>query len=1384
MKKISIWYSAAILVVLLLTATEAVVAQDRPLSKLSADQASLDRFIQNVQAIRGRRLITGENESIQPLDILQEPAFTSGNFNIIRWNVPEEPITFIYEGDEVQVSIDSCSAVIHARANGNEITKIVPVTDGEVRFDFDDPAWLGTTITYSCFFGITYDFDDHINPNAETITSSYQDVVQPTVALVEVDGPGKNGWLTTNDVTIKYLGIQDTAGIFSVKLSGDINVADSAFFNSDPFNPQPTQIDSGAFTINLADGGPYIYNFSTCDAAYDAAMPPRNPNATWVMNSNCAVDVLSGEVKVDTQAPQIILPEPPPVFNPKYPGYDAAAKTLTYSFPVYDALSHVDSRSVNLNSLSFDPALPFDYDVVPTYNDSKDTCYVTLLFTSISQVDVVSTLQIDIADSAGNPAAARQELRFNFKPSEIISFFMVDPDYENAECLVPDSLHANESRMLFYSLSPTDDEVEKIRFFVKIDGVDVGQDTVDYPEDNRIIFDPLEILNIAMPDDGAQMSVTLSAIDVDGNEQPANTRPTRSITFDRTISDISVSVADTSAWDNGMPGRYGAFEGWTNEATVRVTIESPDDDWYHLEETSPENQCFENPQKDFLRTLSVPSDSDKTFTYRAGDFAGNMSNFDSENINLDTSIFVLEESHIRVYDPDTGSEISTASDSVNIAFNEDALPTEHNISRIVVNDSLYYVRIDDVLKVKVGDGNFTVSVIDLAGNETRPIPKSIKVEPGFSFVLSDTSTKDMAKDGWINDKAVEWDFVDKNFEMSQVQEIRFYKALSPIPFVTWPNGTDSTKIIPLDQLFDLQSGLQCNVTGYVILKNGAETPEDNRKTVHIIYDDDTPVINSLTLADTNDEPRTAEDGFTNDLDVLLTIDAFDEHSGLGFVNLEGNATFVDGSALPETIDYQSEIQLLLNEQSPVFFTTKVTGSVRDFAGNWMSEPKSRDISITFLNQKISVLPEAQKVSVREDETKNVSFPLNISCDHHEYLAYAEVTSPNGSIVQVSAMDFIADGVGGYDIPVSNAQNGFYTVQFVDKAGTESNIVQVEVEIVRAPAISVTLYDYSEYEELQSLDDEFTDALNEDGKIYAVVSRDSLSGMWDSIQFTLSDTIIDIVVPETNPYVYKHVLEVDTSDIVDCYITIEAKAKNQYFPSNEVTASILHDITEPVLSSFNLVQEDDSDKWSVEANASDDGDCQSPIAGIIIKDETASGEESTKWYYKPYDDQGQIVMQPESGLHYLTAFVVDMADVDQTVGALEENSKTEIVKKLVGEIGILDHASDSTTIEKWVLPNKSYNLPNPFNPELVVTKIKVPRKDVNSVDVRIFDLFGNLVYEKSGEKSKDADNFLIEWNGSNGNGVTVASGTYLAVITLDNGETLDPIKIGVLRKSRE
>ena len=73
-----------------------------------------------------------------------------------------------------------------------------------------------------------------------------------------------------------------------------------------------------------------------------------------------------------------------------------------------------------------------------------------------------------------------------------------------------------------------------------------------------------------------------------------------------------------------------------------------------------------------------------------------------------------------------------------------------------------------------------------------------------------------------------------------------------------------------------------------------------------------------------------------------------------------------------------------------------------------------------------------------------------------------------------------------------------------------------------------------------------------------------------------------------------------------------------------------------------------------------------------------------------------------------------------------------------------------------------NYPNPFNPS---TTIEYQVKKPQNVAINIFSINGELVKNLIDEQ-KASGNYSIKWDGTDNNGITVASGTYFYQIKLN------------------
>lgn len=91
-------------------------------------------------------------------------------------------------------------------------------------------------------------------------------------------------------------------------------------------------------------------------------------------------------------------------------------------------------------------------------------------------------------------------------------------------------------------------------------------------------------------------------------------------------------------------------------------------------------------------------------------------------------------------------------------------------------------------------------------------------------------------------------------------------------------------------------------------------------------------------------------------------------------------------------------------------------------------------------------------------------------------------------------------------------------------------------------------------------------------------------------------------------------------------------------------------------------------------------------------------------------------------------------------------------------------------------NKVSNYPNPFNPIIEPTTLVVKSDGSSNIELKIFDLFGNLVRELDAPQGTAYN--LVEWDGRNGKGEMVANGGYICVIKV--GDETRMRKIAILK----
>ncbi len=672
-----------------------------------------------------------------------------------------------------------------------------------------------------------------------------------------------------------------------------------------------------------------------------------------------------------------------------------------------------------------------------------------------------------------------------------------------------------------------------------------------------------------------------------------------------------------------------------------------------------------------------------------------------------------------------------------------------------------------------------VSVADLAGNNIEDSTLiTVNIDPvKFTFHLFDPSPPpDSAQPGFTNEAVVMWAFDSTRFDEKDVDKVVFYTTPQRSDSVVWNPGVP--KILDLRDLFgELVSNSLYTEAASVTLKNGLRSDADDLPTASIYFDDTPPVIDSFRIWDDRPSPLPASPGFANSdtVSFRLVVTEADSVDSLVFKGDTHDTTmfaFIDSGRVTLT--------------SGDAVSKRVLAAVRDRAGN-RSVDKGADIKLVKQAIEVNIVPDTVGVSTIDTV---VIVPVKISCDYPPFLRRVFTRSDTLIFEKLDK-----DGEF-WMVPLPVFSDGFNTVSVSDSSGSLSNTDTLYFDIQTPPTISLTLYDYSEFGDSTAVfDSMYTDELNETEKIVAVLKR--LQGAWIEVKIAFDGQDFDDVAwqkvdAHSSTFVYE--TKLSDENLRDCQIFMQAVARNRLGKESPVVVdAILHDVTPPQLTDFTAISST-GDMLAIHYDAQDEGDCRSGVAGIVVRDSVdATGE--TKWMYWPVG-YGEIVLTPIEavGLHHLREFVVDSADVDQGVGELSGKSLQELAELWRHDRGgLLGHPSNALEkIFNWqhgphAAGDIAYNYPNPFNPEngSETTAFYLPVDQDTRVDLRIFDLFGHLVREQPGVLYKvvaEAGASALQWNGRNGRNELVASGAYLAIITLANGETLKPIKIGVLRKN--
>ncbi len=106
-------------------------------------------------------------------------------------------------------------------------------------------------------------------------------------------------------------------------------------------------------------------------------------------------------------------------------------------------------------------------------------------------------------------------------------------------------------------------------------------------------------------------------------------------------------------------------------------------------------------------------------------------------------------------------------------------------------------------------------------------------------------------------------------------------------------------------------------------------------------------------------------------------------------------------------------------------------------------------------------------------------------------------------------------------------------------------------------------------------------------------------------------------------------------------------------------------------------------------------------------------------------------------------------------------KTVRVLEYTGAVGLRDENYNIISPDDYKLEN---NYPNPFNP---TTTIKFTLPLQKKISLKVFDMLGREVATLINNNVYEKGNFEVAWDGTNNNGIKVASGNYIATLTYGN-----------------
>ena len=1122
--------------------------------------------------------------------------------------------------------------------------------------------------------------------------------------------------------------------------------------------------------------GIYTFQLGACDAAYSPESHGRGEgvNELWEIAGNCDDSLAVDSFKIDTRPPMIDLS----MIEKVYAAKDLIEGALSDTIIVTDELSGIDINSLDISIQTIsDPPEPLK--VVWSANEIESDFEVIFRITELRNTD--ATLKVLVQDIAGNSSSDSLEFQIKINPPVLTEFRPADLNADSSFCFAPADGYT-DSLVIFIDNFSFVEETEAAFLDITVDVNNVGSgNVVKKYNPNGIILDVAEVVNASIPS-GSRIQVTINAMDAYENTQTNG--PTRSILYDTTPPTLSnLAVNDPEPFPQDSVN--GAFGAYTNDETVRITLESPDNDLYALQQLQPQEVCYDSIMHSIDYTFADLSEGDKTFTLQIADFAGNGSNQLSKVITLDRSIDQPDSSHFTIADSPDGQDL------VDITYENSEDVIINDVSRFIVNNMLYITH-GNIATVPANADGYTIVLVDSAGNQNDPVYKTPPF-PQFTFTLKDTSDYPFqAQAGYTNEPNVEWDVIEANFLIAKLVKMIFWDSTKTRSVEKEPDD----RFTSLEELYpDLTSGRNYKVYAQAVVRNWPPQPQSHWPSFTLYYDAEKPVLNSIALSADGEQ---AAEGFTDRLEVHLFLNTESDSvdsvavSGAELIKVNG-----EWQSLPDTLAYASEFELQFADTQQDTATLRDTCSIRNKTGSWSDFLYA---SLFYLKQELLVMIDtADTVTISEfdlDENSRIYLPVQVQVDYPQYVWKILTGDQNMTDTIETLVADLECGLSGDtwscpEIPFKIDGSSSRYVVAVDSAGNISNQDSVYIDFKESPQISLTLYDYSEFpeftsptallpEDWQRSDSLFTD---ESTGLLAAVTR-LTKGDWDSIRFAPRDAEL------LNEKAFTLVAEADSNihlckinipeDVVPLEtLTFYVEVKNTAGLSDTTSTSIIYDSQAPELTVFknNDVAAERNVVSQTAFSYNQNGTDESPgePAGLIVAEIMLGGRPDTTYHFVPNDAMDEITLSAARGMRKLVAYMVDKADIDQN---RPDSLQARLSRK---DFSSIDHPSNRREFEIRLNPAELSNFPNPFNPKSTtgdnVTYLMFHLSADSDVDITILDAFGNRVKQwgtrgYAGLNSGgNGGQEKLQWDGTNENNQVVANGGYICIIkALDTGET--------------